>query len=166
MDVTVILVRCQNENFSSCVTCNMPCRIDQIGTVLYNKVSFLFTIFIPLQTSIYCHRYCQKNLPWRNEREETLWQKLKSLVPRTMNLYIWDGDGYRLLRFSPLFFFLTSLFTYISLDIFSLYWFYSYMITYPQYAYWGAYSCIAHALIHALIHAQPAYSWTALLYSI
>ena len=72
----------------------------------------------------------------------------------------------QVLQFSPLFFFLTSLFTYISLDIFSLYWFYSYMITHPQYAYSGAYSCIAHVLIHVLIHAQPAYSWTALLYSI
>ena len=74
------------------------------------------------------------------------------------------GPG--LLWFSPLFFFLTSLFTYISLDIFSLYWFYSYKITHPQYAYSGAYSCNAHALIHALIHAQHAYSCTALLYSI
>ena len=45
--------------------------------------------------------------------------------------------------------------TYISLDISSLYWFYSYMITHSQYAYSGTYSCIAHALIHALNHAQP-----------
>ena len=47
----------------------------------------------------------------------------------------WVDQDRDLLRFSPLFFFLTSLFTYISLDIFSLYWFYSYMITHPQYAY-------------------------------
>ena len=33
MDVTVILARCRNENFGSCVTHNMPCRIDRIGTV-------------------------------------------------------------------------------------------------------------------------------------
>ena len=33
MDVTVILARCRNENFGSCVTRNMPCRIDRIGTV-------------------------------------------------------------------------------------------------------------------------------------
>ena len=43
----------------------------------------------------------------------------------------------------------------IYLHFFSLYWFYSYMITHPQYAYSGAYSCIAHVLIHVLIHAQP-----------